>query len=262
MFLTRLLIFYIMDKKLLAKIRQAGQHTDWNEAFGGKSKGNRHLERIVNLARFIAQREGADINIAQAGAWLHDTPLAKGSDYDLEKVRISAIEYINNLGIKDPNLTETLIACIVAHEGLVKTRSKEARVVHDADVLEKSGFLGIIRHTWKSTNLNIFDPERIDEKIVKTIFEHLRSRRKKLYFKTSKQLSQEFEAALKKAEKLDNIISVVKKIAHLASQGVITEKIAQSLKKDLPAQLHDSLMGQLNLEYLKRKTSRSSSVRS
>lgn len=235
------------------KIKQSGQQTDWNEAFSGKSKGNQHLERIVKLARFIAKKESADLDVAEAGAWLHDTPLAKGSDYDIKKVKQSAEDYINGLGIKNAKLAETLISCIVSHEGLVKTKSREAMVVHDADVLEKYGLLGLIRHTWKSVNLGLMDKDSIDDQIVQEIFEHIRFRKNNLYFETSKHLAKNFDQALEKAERLDNIIEIIQKIARLAHQGVITEEVVMLLKEDLPDDLHRTLIDQINQLYLQKE---------
>ena len=72
----------MLDKETLLRIKQVALKIDHNIAFGGKSKGNRHLLRVVRIAQFLAKKTGADFAITTAGAFLHDTALPSGNDYD------------------------------------------------------------------------------------------------------------------------------------------------------------------------------------
>ena len=47
-------------------------------------------------------------------------------------------------------------------------------LLHDADVLEKAGILGIIRHTWKLVALGKIKVEKIDDRVAKIISDHIR----------------------------------------------------------------------------------------
>ena len=75
----------MLNKSTLLKIKELAVKIDHEVAFGGKSKGNRHLWRVVKLARYIAKKLGADVSVVEAGAWLHDTALPSGDDYNYEK---------------------------------------------------------------------------------------------------------------------------------------------------------------------------------
>lgn len=63
---------------MIKKIADFSIDLDWNCSFSGKSKGNQHLFRVSIIARFLAEQEFANIDIALAGAWLHDVGLAYG----------------------------------------------------------------------------------------------------------------------------------------------------------------------------------------
>jgi len=75
----------MLNKNTLQKIKKLALKTDHNIAFGGKSKGNKHLLRVVRVAKFLAQKTGADEHVAVAGAFLHDTALPSGNDYNYLK---------------------------------------------------------------------------------------------------------------------------------------------------------------------------------
>jgi len=141
----------MLNKNTLQKIKKLALKTDHNVAFSGKSKGNKHLLRVVLIAKFLAQKTGADESIVVAGAFLHDTALPSGNDYNYLKNKKIAKDLLKHFNLSQIEL-EGIVECVASHEGITNPKTLEAKVVHDADVLEKLGFLGIIRHTWKLTN--------------------------------------------------------------------------------------------------------------
>src|ERR1700739_2234257 len=169
----------MLNKKTLKQIQKAAIRIDHDAAFGGKSKGNKHLSRVVRIAKFLAKRAGADLKITEAGAWLHDSALPTGNDYD----PVWNAEIVRKI-LKDVDLTEKEIEkiaeCAASHEGTKTPASLEAQIVHDADVIEKTGILGIIRHTWKLTNSRKIDLDRISTRDAREILKHIAWRKKQL----------------------------------------------------------------------------------
>ena len=51
----------MISKEQMEKIKEFAIELDWNLAFGGRSKGNRHLFRIVKIAKELATKH--DVNI-------------------------------------------------------------------------------------------------------------------------------------------------------------------------------------------------------
>jgi len=61
----------------------------------------------------------------------------------------------------------------------------EAKVVHDADVIDKLGLLGVIKHTWKLANQGV-----TTEEISKVLKGHLNKRKSTIYTETGKMLAE------------------------------------------------------------------------
>jgi len=187
----------MLNNEQLEKIKQFALDLDWEQAFDGKSKGNRHLFRIVALAKQLAQDYPVDMTIVEAGAWLHDTNLSvtiAGSTLaNEEKVR----SLMNSLNVSQAD-AEKILHCIEAHDGRVIALSLEAKIIHDADTLEKMGSLGVIRETWKRSQLGW-----TTEKILEHLQIHLQKREKNLYLPEAK----------KRAKYLNRVLPVFFEIA-------------------------------------------------
>jgi L-threonylcarbamoyladenylate synthase len=214
---------------------------------GGKSKGNKHLLRVVRVAKFLAQKTKADEYVAVAGAFLHDTALPSGNDYDyIQNKRI-----VKDL-LKDFNLSQNelngIAECVASHEGTINPKTLEAKVVHDSDVLEKTGLLGIIRHTWKLTNSGKINYKNVTDKDVKVVTDHIEWRRKKLQTPIAKKIGKYLSIPINK-EKAKIIVSVS---SDLAFNSVVTEIIAVALRKHLNKKENEKLKEQLNLAYLNK----------
>lgn len=238
----------MINKQILKKIKQHAIDMDWNVAFGGKSKGNRHLFRVVKIARFLAKKENADITICESGAWLHDIGLISGNDNNPKKIRAIAEAFLNKLRISN-DLQRKIADCVESHEGIIKAKTLESKIVHDADVLDKMGPLGIIRHTWKITNL--IDPDADANEIFVLIEKHLRWRKSKLQTPTAKQLSKLFEKQFEEFFADRNLaVITIQEIRALARKGIVTERIAKIMQRKFKNNFTLALNDQLNCRFL------------
>ncbi len=231
----------------LQDIKELAITIDHNMAFGGKSKGNNHLLRVVKIAKFIAKKTHANLFITLAGAYLHDTALPSGNDYDYEKNKKIAKDLLKSFHLTKVEL-EAIAECVASHEGTVKPKSLEAQIVHDADVLEKLGPLGIIRHTWKMVHMNVLKRGVITDKDVRNILGHILWRSKQLQTPIAKKMAKYLIVSFNNTT-MKKIISL---IADMVFRGMITEKIAIVLRKHFTPTYNKKLREQLTLSYLKK----------
>ena len=236
----------MLDKETLLRIKQVALKIDHNIAFGGKSKGNRHLLRVVRIAQFLAKKTGADFAITTAGAFLHDTALPSGNDYDYSENKKIVRKLLQDFDLSQEEI-DKIAECVASHEGTTKPKSLEAKVVHDADVLEKVGLLGIIRHTWKTTNQNKLDPSAVRSSDVNKIVNHISWRRKRLQTPIARKIAKYLTVPVSKHE-AKTIATIT---ANMATRGIVTEKIAIALREHLSQTQNAMLKEQLNLGYLK-----------
>jgi predicted ATP-dependent protease len=120
--------------------------------------------------------------------------------------------------------------------------------VHDADVLEKTGLLGIIRHTWKLTNSEKINHKNVTNKDIQKVLDHIKWRENKLQTNIAKNIARYLNISFTK-QKTKTIITVTVKMAF---DGIITEKIAFTLHKYLNKEQNKKLKEQLNLSYLNK----------
>ena len=121
-------------------------------ARGRASHGWDHVERVWNLCRHIASEEGADLEILEIAAYLHD--LGRGEEtasggrvcHAQEGARL-ALELLREEGFPEEAI-RAVVHCIEAHrfraEG-VGPQTLEARVLFDADKLDSIGAVGVGR---------------------------------------------------------------------------------------------------------------------
>lgn len=120
-------------------LKARGSH-DWN-----------HIERVYNLALKIGKKENADLEILKLAAILHDIGRkyqddSNGKiDHSEEGARL-AKEILERYNF-DEEKTKKIIHCIETNRfrGKYEPKSKEARVLFDADKLDSIGAVGIGR---------------------------------------------------------------------------------------------------------------------
>ena len=109
-----------------------------------------HILRVAELADQIAAAEGADRDVAVAGALLHDLVYRPKnhpeSPRTAELSSLLARAWCQELPALAPK-TDAIVHAIEAHSwsGAAEAETLEARVVQDADRLEALGAIGIAR---------------------------------------------------------------------------------------------------------------------
>lgn len=237
----------MITDQTLQRIKQYALKTDWDDAFDGASRGNRHLERIVRIAEHLAVAEYADVSVVMAGSLLHDMALPAGNEYDYESSKAYARKELRQFNLA-PREMDAIAECIASHEGVAPPKTLEAKMVHDADVLDKSGILGLIRHTWKLVHLGTISSGTISDGDVRNICNHIAWRGSKLYSSVAKQLRAVVSVETSDARAKD----IIQAAARMAGQGFITETIAQKLMHVLNKNQRECLASQLDLSYLSK----------
>jgi uncharacterized protein len=109
-----------------------------------------HIERVVQMARRLAEAEGADMAVVIPAAWLHDcVTLPKNAPNRHEVSQLAAVEavyFLRSIGYPEPHL-DNIAHAIAAHSfsaGIAPT-TLEAQVVQDADRLDAIGAVGVAR---------------------------------------------------------------------------------------------------------------------
>lgn len=236
--------------QLLSQIKIEAIRLDWDVAFGGKSTGNNHLSRVNKIAKYLFDNEGGDEFCVLAGAWSHDVSLAFGSDYDPKFVEVHTKEFLVKFNDLSKNEIATILQCATGHENGQGELPLEAKIVHDADVVDKSGMLGVIRHIWKMTNM-------LEERILsgqadlEVLVAHLESRKLNLFTETAKKLVSKIDVS-KDAFVQDNNFSLemLTIISKLSMEGKTSDAISEWLISKYD---HKSLIGlcnQLSCDYL------------
>ncbi|MGR5133697.1 HD domain-containing protein [Vibrio alfacsensis] len=125
-----------------------------------------HVQRVVNNAKQLGEKEGADLAIVLPAAYLHDCftypkdhPNRKQSSTMAAKKAIAFLEKINY-----PSQYHDAIAhAIEAHSfsANIPSATLEAQIVQDADRLDALGAIGITRCIQVSTQFNaqLYDSE-------------------------------------------------------------------------------------------------------
>lgn len=132
------------------------------------------------------------------------------------------------------------------HESESEVASIEAKIVHDADALDKCGPLGVIRHIWKMTNMLENHPlTEISD--LSNLEKHLESRRVNLQTDFAKKIAKDLNifAVLFFVNK-DHALKQMKEISRLAWEGKTSDKIAERLVKNNKGSWFDELKKQLD----------------
>ena len=115
-----------------------------NEAFFTPSHDSEHVERVRRIAIFIAEKEGADVEIVEKAAELHDIARNK-KNHAVEGSKL-AREILSAQGY-DGEFIERVASCIETHSfsGGKRPESLEAWILSDADKLDAMGAIGVAR---------------------------------------------------------------------------------------------------------------------
>ena len=83
---------------------------------------------LALIAKFLANKEGANSEICEAGAWIHDIGLVDGNDDDPVKIRGIAEDFLSSLSL-DTKSKRRIADCVETHEGMGEAASIEAKIV-------------------------------------------------------------------------------------------------------------------------------------
>ncbi len=119
--------------------------------------GRSHIERVIRAATEIGTQEGADLDVIELAAILHDIFEYKETHSSNEGLRHEiqgaqeARRILKSLGIPD-EITERVCHCIEAHRKRTgpEPRTVEAKCLFDADKLDCIGAIGVIRAAFVS----------------------------------------------------------------------------------------------------------------
>jgi hypothetical protein len=234
----------MIPAKKLERIREYALHMDWDVAFGGRSKDNRHLERTVKMAASLSRVRDVRGDIVVAGAWLHDVGLHLGNEGHCFSGARFIQPFLDELGLADDDIKQ-ITHCIEAHDGEILAQTMEAKIVHDADTLDKMGLLGFIRHTWKIANITTYTPAQL----MWVSERHLPDRLSNIYLPEASEKAQVLDGELKiLLEDRDTLTRLTQLVAERSRQGVSTENIVDEIVKSdlLPEQLTRTLAQQLD----------------
>ena len=110
-----------------------------------------HVLRVYHMAEQLAQVEGADLEIVQAAALLHDAEGSAPNDEQSRSSHHEASAFFARTVLEAEGWPETRIAavthCIRAHRyrTTVSPQSLEAKILFDADKLDVLGAFGVAR---------------------------------------------------------------------------------------------------------------------
>ena len=185
-----------------------------------------------------------------AAAWVHDVSLAQGDDSDSAKVEAFTIDFLREFEALSEEEIRMIGQCAGAHETGGENLTLEARIVHDADVLDKSGMLGVVRHIWKMTYM--LKKRTLTEKNdLKELEDHLKEREERLFTKTAvnmgKALNQPRELFFRDQE---FAMKTMTWISNLDQQGVLCEHVAEMLVNESSHPSLARLRDQLSCDFL------------
>jgi predicted deacylase len=245
----------------IKKIRIFAEQMDWYVAFGGKLKGNKHLERVAKLATYLSEREpGADRSICQAGAWLHDIGLTVNPKAPASIGNSIAESFLLALEI-DEESRGRIIHCIEAHDyGREESkepkepRTLEAQIVHDADALDQTGPLGVIYDILKLVNIGqLYSPEEI-LKVLQKRYDQLGGL--VLFTKSGQELAEKLEKLYGNAlseffADWPKAMSIIAEVMEWAKEGITTEEIVGRLSEKYEDNFTRALKEQIEQSYLR-----------
>lgn len=107
-----------------------------------------HVEATVTLALRLAQLTGADPEIVEAAAWLHDVTKQDGETHAESGAQFAA-EFLPQTDFPDEKIPD-VVQAIAEHKGLWRDEpltNPESMVLWDADKLSKLGLTAVFHFT-------------------------------------------------------------------------------------------------------------------
>lgn len=169
----------------------------------------RHTVRAVKLAKFIAEKEKADVDVCIVSAWLHDiaqpTSGKKHNEVGVEMAEpfLKEIEF-------DQEFIEKVKHCIYCHNSstIGEAKTIEAKVVYDSDKLQligPFGFCRVLSDELVFQKLNLMEGISETRKIQLSKYDKLQTKTAKELIKKPHELMLEFNRMFDILEKSDEL---------------------------------------------------------
>jgi len=100
---------------------------------------------VAQTAKFIAEKEKANVQTVELASWLHDIEANPDKDHEVRSAR-SARKILNNLKV-DKEIVDKVVYCIKNHRFSkgIKPKTQEGKIIQDADKLDALGAIGLAR---------------------------------------------------------------------------------------------------------------------
>ena len=177
--------------------------------------------------------------------------MAFGSDDDPGFVEGHTRTFLNEFKGLTREEKDLIVRCAAGHERGQNDLPIEAMIVHDSDVIDKSGMLGVIRHAWKMTNM-LENRILMGNSDLQKLLIHLENREDKLFTKTAIKLAgkvNRFRGLFANDKKF--ALEILPKISQMAMDGKTSDFIANWLVNNYDHPSLDGLKLQLSCDYLK-----------
>jgi len=170
----------------------------------GTSHAFDHIERVYKIATYLAKKEGADVEIVQIAALLHDIGRTLKEPHQKTGAK-AADKILKKIGY--PEDKRKIVSKIVLVHKLSerkKVRTLEEKIIWDADKIDLIGILGILRiFHFHGNEFTPFDY------VIKRWFKVWKDIYKMLFTKTAKKLTKDrYKKTLKFTSDLKKEISL------------------------------------------------------
>jgi len=111
----------------------------------GTAHSYKHVDRVCRIAAFLAKKEGADLELVQAGALLHDIGVVAGRPHNETGAELTRA-ILEGMGYP-PQGIEKVVTIVLHHpwELRDKLETLEEKIVWDADKIDLLGAVGLAR---------------------------------------------------------------------------------------------------------------------
>jgi len=163
--------------------------------FSGEGTGHDyyHIERVVKVAKKLAEEENADVFMVELAAWLHDLGDYKLNDgVNRSAELISGFLLLENVEAEIIHKVIEIVSQVSFSKGN-KPTSLEAMIVQDADRLDALGAIGIARcfaYGGKKGN-EIYNPEHPEETSIQHFYDKLLKLKDMMNTSAAKKIAEE-----------------------------------------------------------------------
>lgn len=153
--------------------------------------GEDHVMRVLKIARYIAEREGANLEVVLKAAELHDS--CRNEENHAVKSAEFARAVLKKQGYGE-EFIEAVAHAIEAHSfsGGIEPKTLEAKILSDADKIDAMGAIGVARAFMVAG-----EKGRKIEETLKHFEEKLLKLKERLYTETAKKLAEKRHEFLK-----------------------------------------------------------------